>query len=339
MNDREYCAQEAARQDENGTEPAEADPVEIVVASYLDYLEGISERPALDQLTADDRRRAVAVINSMLTGRGIQVGSSTPSVEALLAGTELESLLAPAPAPRDRSRVASQGGSAGREAPSGPAGQQLDRKRARVEQIAATLRRADSRVAVRTEPHKLLGPAVTATYLDLQVVFVAIDAPTPSITQDARSVLRRVLNDDTNLDCVGVVADSTDQLTQLVSASDLGPATVTPSDGLPLPCPPVLPLPLALAAMLELTAPVWEPFTAGTGAQEPMQLADIAAEITHRVLARESSRPYRGDKGQAYKSFAGTETTFTRLIMRLATPGTTNAAMADAVDQIALDAA
>ena len=82
MNDRDYCAQEAACQGDNGTEPA-ADPVEVVVASYLDYLEGITERPALDQLTTDDRRRAVAAINSMLTGRGIQLDGSTPSVEAL----------------------------------------------------------------------------------------------------------------------------------------------------------------------------------------------------------------------------------------------------------------
>jgi hypothetical protein len=340
MNDHDSCAQEAIRQDDNGAERAVADPVEVVVASYLDYLEGITERPALDQLTAVDRRRAVEAINSMLTGRGIQLGGSTPSVEALLAGTELESLLPrPASAPGDRGEAGGQGGGLDREAAAGHAGRRLDRKRARVEQIAAALHRADSRVTVRAEPHKLLGPAVTATYLDLQVVFVPIDGPAPAITQDARSVLSRVLNDDTDLDSVGVVADSTDLLTQLVSASDLGRATATPSDGLQLRCPAVLPLPLALAAMLELAAPVWEPFTVGTGPREPLQLGDIAAEAARRVLARESSRRYHGDKGRAYKSLAGTEAAFTRLIIRLATPGTTDAAMADAIDQIALDAA
>ncbi len=37
-------------------------------------------------------------------------------------------------------------------------------------------------------------------------------------------------------------------------------ALATPSDNLQLPWPPVLPLPLALRAMLELAAPIWEPF-------------------------------------------------------------------------------
>ena len=340
MNDHDYCAQEAACHGDNGTDPAATDPVEVVVASYLDYLEGITERPALEQLTADDRRRAVAAINSMLAGRGIQLGSSTPSVEALLADTELESLLAtPAPASDDRGHGDGQGGGFDRGHAAQHTGRQLDQKRARVERIATALHRADSRVTVRAEPHKLLGPTVTATYLDLQVVFVPIDGSTPVITTDTRSVLSKVLNDDTNLDCVGVVADSTDLLTQLVSAPDLGPVTATPSDGLQLPYLPVLPLPLALAAMLELAAPIWEPFTVGTGTQEPLHLADIAAEATRRVLARESSRPYRGDKGRAYKSFVGAEATFASLVVRLATPGTTDAAMADAIDRIALDAA
>ena len=339
MNDRDYCAREAACHRGNGPEPAATNPVEAVVASSLDYLEGIGGRPDLEQLTADDRRRAVAAINTMLTGRGIQLDGSTPSVEALLAGTELESLLAtPAPAPGDRGHGDGQGGGLDRAAAE-HTGRHLDRKRARVEQIATALHRADSRVMARAEPHKLLGPAVTATYLDLQVVFIPIDGPTPLITKDTRSVLSRVLDDDTNLDCVGMVADSTDLLTQLVSASDLGPAAATASDGLQLPCLPVLPLPLALAAMLELAAPIWEPFTVGTGAQEPLHLADIAAEGARRVLARESSRPYRGDKGRAYKSFVGAEAIFASLIVRLATPGTTDAAIADAIDRIALDAA
>jgi hypothetical protein len=340
MNDRDYCAQEAACHRENGTEPAATDPVEAVVASYLDYLEGTAGCPDLGLLTAEDRRRAVAAINSMLTGRGIQLDGSTPSVEALLAGTELESLLATsAPASGDRGHGGSQGGGLQRGAAAEHTGRQIDRKRARVEQIAAALHPADSRVMVRAEPHKLLGPAVTVTYLDLNVVFVPIDGPAPVITEDTRSVLSRVLDDDTDLDCVGVVADSADLLTQLVSAPDLGPAAAVPSDELQPPWTPVLPLPLALAAMLELAAPVWEPFAAGTGAQEPLQVAGIAADAARRVLARESSRAYRGDKGRAYKSFAGSEATFASLITRLATPGTTDAAIADAIDRIALDAA
>lgn len=340
MNDRDYCAQKGTGHGDNGTEPAATDPVEAVVASYLDYLEGTGERPPLDHLAADDRDSAIALINSMLTGRGIQLDGSTPSVEALLAGTELESLLAtPDPARGHHGHGDRQGSGSDREEAAEHTGQQLNRKRARVEQIAAALHRADNRVMVRAEPHRLLGPAVTATYLDLQVVFVPVDEPTPEIGKDTRSILRRVLNDDTNLDCVGLVADSADQLTQLVAAPDLGPATATPSDGAHLHFQPVLPLPLALGAMLERAAPTWEPFTADASAQEPMQLAGIAAEAARRALARECTRPYHGDKGRAYKSFADAEATFTSLVLRLATPGTTGAAMADAIDRIALDAA
>jgi len=340
MNDRDYSTQEGPCHGDSGADPAATDPVEVVVASYLDFLEEITERPALDQLTPDDRCRAIAVINTMLTARGIQLDGSTPSVEALLAGTELESLLATsAPSPRDRGHGGGQGGSSDREVAAARTGGQLDRKRARLEQIAAAVQRADNRVTVRTEPHKILGPAVMVTYLDLQVILVPIDEPTPAIAEDIHLVVRRVLDDDTNLDCVGLVADSADQLTQLVSAPDLGPATATPSDGVQLPYLPVMPLPLALAALLELAAPTWEPFTAGPGVQGPLQLADIAAEAASRTLARESARPYHGDKGRAYKSFVGAEATFTSLILRLATAGTAESAMADAIDRLALDAA
>ncbi len=189
---------------------------------------------------------------------------------------------------------------------------------------------------MRAEPHKLLGPAVTVAYLDLLVVFVPIDGPGPVITDDTGAVL----SDDTDLDYVGVVAsESNDLLTQLLSASDLGQATAAPSDDIQLPWPPVLPLPLAVRAVLELAAPSWEPFVFDTSKREPLQLAGMAADAAHRVLARETTRPYRGDKGQAYKSFAGWETTFTSLIVTLAGPGTTDAAVAAALDRIVQDAA
>jgi hypothetical protein len=83
MNDRDYSGEETACHGDDHTEPATTDPVEATVASYLDFVEGLAERPALDQLAADDRRRAVAVINSLLAGRGIELDGSTPSVETL----------------------------------------------------------------------------------------------------------------------------------------------------------------------------------------------------------------------------------------------------------------
>ena len=337
MNDRDYPGKEAACHGDDHTGPADSDPVEAAVASYLDFLEGLAERPDLGMLTDEDRRRAIEMINSLIAGRGIQLDGSTPSVEALLAGTELESLLESA---NSVSSDHGQGGGGDREAAAARAARPIDRERARVERIENTLCGTDSRVLVRAEPHRLLGPAVTVAYLDLRLVFFPFDSPSPVITERTRGILSRVLGDDTDLDYVGVVADdSPDLLTQVLSASDLGLRAVTPSDDLQLPWPPVLPLPLALRAMLDLAAPRWEPFVFDTRRREPLRIADVAYDATRRVLAREVSRPYRGDKGRAYKSFAGSEATFTDLIIRLGAAGMTDAAVADALDRIARDAA
>jgi len=336
MNDRDYPGKEAACHGDDHIEPADTDPVEAAVTSYLDFLEGLAERPDLGMLTDEDRRRATEMINSLLAGRGIQLDGSTPSVEALLAGTELESLLASA------NSVSSDHGQGGgdREAVAARAARPIDRERARVERIENTLRGADSRVLVRPEPHRLLGPAVTVAYLDLRVVFFPVDSPSPVITERTRGILSHVLGDDTDLDYVGVVADdSPDLLTQVLSASDLGLPVVTPSDDLQLPWPPMLPLPLALRSVLELAAPSWDPFVFDTRRREPLQIADVACDAARRVLAREVSRPYRGDKARAYKSFTGSETIFTDLIVRLAAGETSDAAVSDALDRIARDAA
>jgi hypothetical protein len=337
MNDHDYSDEDATRRIDAHAEPTVTDPVEAAVASYLDFLEGLAGRPDLDHLSADDRRRVSAVIDSLLAGRGIELDGSTPSVEALLAGTELESLLR---SPDLASGGRGQGSGGDREAAQVGAARPMDRERARAERIAHGLRGGDSRVRVQARPHKLLGPAVTVTYLDLQIVFFPVGGRSPVISRHTRGVLSRVLSDDADLDYVGAVADdSSEMLTQLLSASDLSPAAATPSDDVHLPWPPVLALPLALRAMLELAAPVWEPFTFDTSRLEPLQLADIAPSATHRVLARETSRAYRGDKGRAYKSFAGSETVFTDLIVMLATSRPADAAVADALDRIARDAA
>ena len=330
MNDRDCPGDKINGGSGTCGEQAAADPAEAAVASYLDFLEGLAPRPVLDDLPEDERRRAIAMINSLLAGRGVELDASTPSVEALLAGTDLEMLL-------DSS--ARESLPEGSKVPLPARG--ISRERARAERIEGALRAADSRIQVRAEPHRLLGPAVTVVYLDLQAVFYPVRGSTPAVSEDARDVVSRVLSDDTDLDYVGMVAcDSSDLLTQLVSASDLGPASVTPSDDLRLAWPSALPLPLALQAMLELAAPVWESFTFDAGIGEPLRLADIAADATRRVLAREVSRPYRGDKGRAYKSFAGAAARFTELTLRLAAAGRiTDEAIADELDRIARDAA
>lgn len=71
------------------------DPVEAVIAAYLEHLEHGGPEPSLDHLGADDRRRAEQMIELMLEGRGIDVYRSRPSLDALLAGTEFEDWLTP----------------------------------------------------------------------------------------------------------------------------------------------------------------------------------------------------------------------------------------------------
>ena len=69
------------------------DRVDAVVEAFMDHLEGLSEAPALDDLGADERARAEALMSSLEAGRGIDPYASRPSLEQLLAGTPLEMAL------------------------------------------------------------------------------------------------------------------------------------------------------------------------------------------------------------------------------------------------------
>ena len=71
----------------------ENDPVEAVIAAYLDHLESDAPQPSLDHLAEEDRQRAQELITLMLDGRGIDIYRSAPSLDMLLAGTEFEDWL------------------------------------------------------------------------------------------------------------------------------------------------------------------------------------------------------------------------------------------------------
>lgn len=71
------------------------DPVEAVIAAFLDHLEHGGSEPSLDHLAEDDRVRAEQLIELMRDGRGIDVYRSRPSLDRLLAGTEFEDWLTP----------------------------------------------------------------------------------------------------------------------------------------------------------------------------------------------------------------------------------------------------
>jgi hypothetical protein len=59
-----------------------------VLAAFSDHLEHGTPRPPLDHLDSHDRQLAGNLMRLMETGRGIDPSVSTPSLEALLAGTE-----------------------------------------------------------------------------------------------------------------------------------------------------------------------------------------------------------------------------------------------------------
>ncbi len=69
------------------------DPIEAVIAAYLDHLENGGPVPSFDDLTEEDRRTAQELIDLMREGRGIDVYRSRPSLDSLLAGTEFEGWL------------------------------------------------------------------------------------------------------------------------------------------------------------------------------------------------------------------------------------------------------
>ena len=88
------------------------DRVDAAVEDFMDHLEGLSEAPALDDLDADERDRAQALISSLEAGRGIDPYASRPSLEQLLAGTPLETAL-------DASRFGAERQRAGEPGPAG----------------------------------------------------------------------------------------------------------------------------------------------------------------------------------------------------------------------------
>ena len=64
------------------------DAVDDVLAAFSDHLEHGAPRPSLDHLDSHDRQLVGNLMRLMETGRGIDPAASSPSLEALLAGTE-----------------------------------------------------------------------------------------------------------------------------------------------------------------------------------------------------------------------------------------------------------
>lgn len=270
------------------------DPVDTVMLAFLDYLEGtMSERPTLDHLTDDDRRRAEKLMASLETGRGIDPHASRPSVETLLAGTDLAGLLSLSPA--DAARAADP---------------------ANVLDVLAG-------VDVRAQADIGSGGTVVYGYLDLRARFVLVNTDTPVAADEARAVAQRLFDGDADTTRVGIVAARSEELvTQVLTAADVGHTVTAPRGESHTQWTPPLPLALAARQMLEQCVPEWESADFDHALSEPLDVAAIAAEIARRIIGREAARPYRGDKARAYRALTGQEAAFASLVVAVAERGT-----------------
>lgn len=66
------------------------DPVDAVIAAFIDHLENGRPEPSLDHLTQDERTEAAELIDLIRDAQGIDFYRSRPSLGAVLAGTEFE---------------------------------------------------------------------------------------------------------------------------------------------------------------------------------------------------------------------------------------------------------
>ena len=70
----------------------DSDPVDTVLLSFLDFVEGTGPQPTLEHLSDPDRSRAQALMAVVGAGRGVDPHTNRPSVEALLEETPLAGL-------------------------------------------------------------------------------------------------------------------------------------------------------------------------------------------------------------------------------------------------------
>ena len=337
MNEPPFDADADPRPDDlPGAEPVAKDdavtgrPINAVVEEQLDFGEGLGPPPALDGLGPDDRREAEALIDIMTAGRGIDPHASTPSLEELLAGTELEPWLEQSTGgtvvPLDGDMASVTYGAAG------PGHAEL---------IAEEVRAVDPRVTARVELHELAGPAVTVTYLDLRVVLVPMAGAEPTVTTaETLGIVNRMFDTEDDLEYIGVVAIGSDALlTEIHSCGDLKATLLAPSDLDSPRRPPTLPLRDAFRRMMDLAAPLWEPYEFVVEPHEALDLSDIASRLAHQVVEREAGRRYHSEKGRAYKSLGGAASAFADLVVQVGVGPIDEQSIDEAVDRIARDAA
>lgn len=273
------------------------DPIDDVLLTFLDYLEGAAERPTLDHLTGRERERAQRLMDSLEAGRGIDPYASRPSVEALLANAGLTTLLDPV------NKVTAD---------------EVD-----LATVRDVLSAIDDRAQVDIERFSEEGEVVVYTYLDLRARFLLVDTDTdtPAGSNDIRALVETLFDADPDTVRVGLVVRNAELVTQLLSADDIG-ATITTPLGLPhTHWQSPLPLALAVRRMLEQSVPEWDQFDFDQTLRDPLDVAAIAAAAARGVIERQAARAYRGDKARAYRSLVGEEAVFAELIARVFSHG------------------
>jgi hypothetical protein len=271
------------------------DPVDDVMLAFLDYLEGAAERPTLDHLAEQDRERAQRLMGSLQAGRGIDPHASRPSVEAMLAGAGLTTLLGPV--------------------------NKVTAAAVDLTTVRDVLSAIDDRAQVDIESHGVQGGVVVYTYLDLRARFLLVDTETPAVSNELRAFVGSLFEADPDTVRVGLVARNGELVTQLLSADDLG-ATITAPLGQPhTHWQSPLPLALAVRRMLEQSAPEWDQFDFDQTLSAPLDVATIAAAAARAVIERQAARAYRGDKARAYRSLVGQEGLFAELVARVSSRG------------------
>jgi hypothetical protein len=267
------------------------DPVDAVILAYLDHLEGAGPAPALDHLGARDQARATQLMAAMRGGHGIDPRTPRPSIESLLADTPLAGLIPALDA-------------------AGAGGPDL-------ETVRGVLADVDARARVAVD-----GPSVVLSYLDLRARFLLVPAGAPTMTRKVRGQVEAIFRDDPDTSRVGVVAAGSPELaTQLVAVDDVADTITTPLGERHARWEPPLPLMLAARRLLEQSAPEWPPFDFDRANASPLDVAELAAEIAGRIIQRESTRSYRGDKRRAYRTLVGHEHLFADLVSRISAQG------------------
>jgi hypothetical protein len=272
------------------------DPVDAAVLAFVAYLEGDARRLALDHLTDEDRRLAEALMESLVAGRGIDPHASRPSLETLLAGTQVAELL-----PAMNSAIV--------DAADPTTAQQV-------------LRDADRRAHVDIDFGSPDRATVVYSYLDFRARFLLVQATEPTVTEEVVDLVRALFDYDPDTVRVGVVAARNRELeTRVLSADEVGHTITTPHGEPHTRLEPPLPLALAARRILEQNAPEWGSFGFDQSS-DPIDVTSVATEAAERAIEREAARPYKAEKARAYRALVGRQSLFAALAARVFAPGT-----------------